>query len=231
MTYLKLFLDYLDAIEPLGDAERGRLFTALMQYARTGEAPQLSGNERFLFPMMRAQIDRDRAAGEALSSSRSAAGKQSARSRGSKCQQDQQVSTKAANVNKSSKDKDKEKDKDEDVPPPHPPSGEGGAPWGEALTCAFEDWIRYKNEKRQGYKPQGLRALRSEICRCAQQYGEDAVVALIRRSMAANWQGIAFDRLSASGGRGEAAKQGDTAWMKRILEERKRQEGRKGETP
>ena len=61
MIYIKLFLDYLDAVEPLGDAERGRLFTALMQYARTGEAPQLSGNERFLFPMMRAQIDRDSA--------------------------------------------------------------------------------------------------------------------------------------------------------------------------
>lgn len=60
MTYIKLFIDYLDAIEPLGDAERGRLFTSLLVYARTGEAPQLGGNERFLFPMMRAQIDRDR---------------------------------------------------------------------------------------------------------------------------------------------------------------------------
>ena len=53
MIYIRLFLDYLEAIEPLGDAERGRLFTALLEYARTGEAPQLGGNERFLFPMMR----------------------------------------------------------------------------------------------------------------------------------------------------------------------------------
>ena len=59
VTYIKVFVDYLDAIEPLGDAERGRLFTALLEYARTGEAPQLGGNERFIFPMMRAQIDRD----------------------------------------------------------------------------------------------------------------------------------------------------------------------------
>ena len=43
MTYIKLFIDYLEAIEPLGDAERGRLFTALLQYAKTGEAPQLGG--------------------------------------------------------------------------------------------------------------------------------------------------------------------------------------------
>lgn len=75
MTYIKLFVDYLDAIEPLGDAERGRLFTSLLEYARTGEAPQLGGNERFLFPMMRAQIDRDNAAMAGLSEARSKAGK------------------------------------------------------------------------------------------------------------------------------------------------------------
>ena len=56
ITYIKVFVDYLDAIEPLGDAERGRLFTSLLTYARSGEVPQLNGNERFLFPMMRAQI-------------------------------------------------------------------------------------------------------------------------------------------------------------------------------
>ena len=58
MTYIKLFIDYLDAIEPLGDAERGRLFTSLLVYARTGEAPQLGGNERFLFPMFKGRVDR-----------------------------------------------------------------------------------------------------------------------------------------------------------------------------
>ena len=64
MVYIKLFLDYLDAIEPLGDAERGRLFTALLEYAKTGEVPQLGGNERFIFPMMKATLDRDIAATE-----------------------------------------------------------------------------------------------------------------------------------------------------------------------
>ena len=60
LKYLKVFVDYLDAIEPLSDAERGRLFTALLEYGRTGVAPQLGGNERFLFPMMKAQIDREK---------------------------------------------------------------------------------------------------------------------------------------------------------------------------
>lgn len=111
MIYIRLFLDYLDAIEPLGDAERGRLFTALMQYARTGEAPQLNGNERFLFPMMRAQIDRDEAAAEGLSESRSAAGKKGAQAKASKAKQNKQL----PDLNsKSSYNNDKDNDKDDE---------------------------------------------------------------------------------------------------------------------
>lgn len=117
VTYIKIFVDYLDAIEPLGDAERGRLFTSLLTYARTGEAPQLGGNERFLFPMMRAQLDRDIAAMAGVSEARSKAAKAS---KSSKCEQMQQMqqmqanAANAANADKSSKDKDKDKDKDDD---------------------------------------------------------------------------------------------------------------------
>nr|DAH98713.1 MAG TPA: hypothetical protein [Caudoviricetes sp.] len=111
VTYIKIFVDYLDAIEPLGDAERGRLFTSLLTYARTGEAPQLGGNERFLFPMMRAQLDRDIAAMAGVSEARSKAAKAS---KGSKCEQMQQMQANAANADKRSKDKDKDKDKDDD---------------------------------------------------------------------------------------------------------------------
>ena len=111
VTYIKIFVDYLDAIEPLGDAERGRLFTSLLTYARTGEAPQLGGNERFLFPMMRAQLDRDIAAMAGVSEARSKAAKAS---KSSKCEQMQQMQANAANASKSCKDEDKDKDKDED---------------------------------------------------------------------------------------------------------------------
>ena len=117
ITYIKVFVDYLDAIEPLGDAERGRLFTSLLEYARTGEAPQLCGNERFLFPMMRAQIDRDTASMVELSEARSRAGKTGAEAK--------QANAKFAKQNKQmpnlpsksiyDKDKDKDKDKDESI--------------------------------------------------------------------------------------------------------------------
>ena len=57
--YFNAYHSYLEAIEPLNDAERGRLFTACLFYSMTGEVPELRGNERFVFAGMRSQIDRD----------------------------------------------------------------------------------------------------------------------------------------------------------------------------
>ena len=57
--FFNAYHSYLEAIEPLNDAERGRLFTACLSYSMTGEAPELRGNERFVFAGMKSQIDRD----------------------------------------------------------------------------------------------------------------------------------------------------------------------------
>lgn len=57
--YFKVFHSYLKSIEPLNDAERGRLFTAMLEYSITGVEPKLNGNERFIFPTMKANLDRE----------------------------------------------------------------------------------------------------------------------------------------------------------------------------
>lgn len=128
LTYIKVFVDYLDAIELLGDAERGRLFTALLEYGRTGVAPQLGGNERFLFPMMRAQIDRDKASLEAESSTYSEAGKKGAKARWQghkKDSLDSQAKPGHKKDGQDGKDKEEDKDKDkEDIAPLLSPQGE-----------------------------------------------------------------------------------------------------------
>jgi len=61
MSYFCAYHSFLETIEPLSDAERGRLFTACLEYSRTGKTPDLSGNERFIFPSIKSQIDRDNA--------------------------------------------------------------------------------------------------------------------------------------------------------------------------
>lgn len=67
--YLITYHDNIKALRLLSDAERGRLYLALLEYSmkdedyqggnRQYENPKLSGNERFMFEVMKAQIDRD----------------------------------------------------------------------------------------------------------------------------------------------------------------------------
>ena len=60
MIFVKLFADDLIAAEELTYEEKGRLFEAVIMYASTGEKPNLPGNERFVFPWMKARIDREK---------------------------------------------------------------------------------------------------------------------------------------------------------------------------
>lgn len=57
-NYIPFFIDDQEALEPLDDAECGRLFKALLEYGRTGEPQEISGNERFLYPIFRNRIER-----------------------------------------------------------------------------------------------------------------------------------------------------------------------------
>lgn len=59
VEYFCAYHSYLDSMELLNDGERGRLFTACLEYSKTGVAPRLTGNERYVFSTIRAQIDRD----------------------------------------------------------------------------------------------------------------------------------------------------------------------------
>ena len=59
LAYVCLYLSYRESLEPYTMEERGRLVTAMMDYQATGEMPTFSGNERFLWPTLRSQLDRD----------------------------------------------------------------------------------------------------------------------------------------------------------------------------
>jgi len=57
--YFLAYHSYLENWEDLSDAECGRLFRAALKYSITGEAPSLTGCERYLFKTVKSQIDRD----------------------------------------------------------------------------------------------------------------------------------------------------------------------------
>lgn len=60
ICYVKAYFDWIEQTAALSDAERGRLFIAILEYARTGLEPKLDGREGILFPVFRTTIDRDK---------------------------------------------------------------------------------------------------------------------------------------------------------------------------
>ena len=67
--------------------------------------------------------------------------------------------------------------------------------FSDGLKEKVEEWLQYKTEKRDGYKPTGLKSLLTQVQHNADQHGEQAVIELIDSCMAANWRGIIWDKL------------------------------------
>lgn len=105
---------WLKALEPFGDAERGRIWTALLEYSN-GLAidGHSSGNERFILPMLLDQIDRDAEKREQFAEKQRENGKKGGRPPKPK---ETQENPENPTQPKKPKDKDKNKDKDKDIP-------------------------------------------------------------------------------------------------------------------
>ena len=65
------------------------------------------------------------------------------------------------------------------------------------------EWVEYKRGRRQGYKPQGLRSLATQLAKAAKQHGEAAVCEIVDQSIANGYQGILWDRLGRGGSGGK----------------------------
>ena len=58
MKVLQVYTDFADAMKELNDAERGRLFVAMLEYARSGAEPVFRGVEKILWPVAKLNIDK-----------------------------------------------------------------------------------------------------------------------------------------------------------------------------
>ncbi len=68
--------------------------------------------------------------------------------------------------------------------------------FNEPVRSAVRDWLNYKKERRETYKSTGLKSLLTEIENRVKRHGEQAVAEVIRLSMANNWRGIIWDRIT-----------------------------------
>ena len=215
---------YLEDMEQLNDAERGRLFTACLIYSKTGKAPELRGNERFVFPSFRSKIDRDIENYTAKSEKQAANARKrwdAAASHGMRWH--------ANGCQTCQEEKEEEKEEEENNIPPLPPNG-GNPPEPKQpevdlsglsphMQMKLGQWLVYKKERRENYKPTGLQVLVTRIRTSAEKYGEAAVCELIDNSMSSGYRGILFDRLQQRGAVPKVQKNTIPSWEAGSLEQ------------
>ena len=132
--YVKAYYDWIEQTAALEDDEKGRLFVAILEYARSGEIPDTLGRESLLFPVFKAVIDRDAQKSGTLAQN-GAAGGRASKANVSKCKQTQANVSKCkqtqANVSKCKptnnirhKTEDKGHKTEDDTPPKSPSTGD-----------------------------------------------------------------------------------------------------------
>lgn len=94
--------------------------------------------------------------------------------------------------NATEEDKKENKNKNKNKEPPCPLTEFG---FSLPLQEKIEEWLTYKAEKKDTYKPTGFRSLMKRMAKQTAEYGEQAVMDLIDECMAANWKGIIWERI------------------------------------
>lgn len=67
--------------------------------------------------------------------------------------------------------------------------------FSELSKAKIEEWLTYKKERKETYKPTGLKSLLTQIENNISTYGEQKVIDLISECMAAGYKGIIWDKL------------------------------------
>lgn len=242
--YFCCYHSYLEVMEQLNDTERGRLFTACLTYSKTGEAPELRGNERFVFPAFRSQIDRDNANYEETCRKRSKSA--STRWNAKDANASKSIPDDANDAKEKEKEKAKTNTKANSIPPYPPTKPAASKPEPDeaaeldrlpaGLREVMGEWLEYKRQRREKYTPVGLTALISETINNANSYGENAVAHIVRTSMASGYKGIVWDRLQQNAGRGRKELVPDWAnkpseWEKDAVRRMMEQEKNDGNDP
>ena len=79
--------------------------------------------------------------------------------------------------------------------PNQKPDDSIGYTFSELMQEAVNDWLSYKKERHEAYKPTGKKMVLSEIENKLKVYNESDVIDTMRESMANNWKGICWDKL------------------------------------
>lgn len=76
---MKLWSSYVEYFLPYTDEQVGRLVMAMLDYALNGVVPEFNGEERFVWPAIKRDIDEGKKAAAAVSQKRSESGRRGGR--------------------------------------------------------------------------------------------------------------------------------------------------------
>lgn len=145
--YVKAYYDWIEQTAALSDAERGRLFIAVLEYARSGLEPKLDGRESILFPVFRATIDRDNKIAKTNAQNGALGG------RGNKATESELKRNKATESElkptQEKRHKTQEKDKDKDYD-----KDESKKAHGRFAPPSVEEVVSYCRERKNGVDAQ-----------------------------------------------------------------------------
>lgn len=67
--------------------------------------------------------------------------------------------------------------------------------FSSALQKTINDWIAYKDERKEGYKPKGLEMWISQLRNHTKTYEDKHIIEVIEKSMASQYKGVVWDWL------------------------------------
>lgn len=68
----------------------------------------------------------------------------------------------------------------------------------DVMADKLREWFKYKTERKDGYKEQGMKSLLKQVANKVSVYGDAAVCNLIDECMSNGWKGIIWDKLQSS---------------------------------
>jgi hypothetical protein len=136
---LKVYFDFEVKAKEYDDEEKGRLLLAMLRYAKDGTEGTLTGNERFVFPVFKAQIDEDIRVYETKVSNGSNGGRPPVNNRKPKETENNRTEPKETETAKKEERRNKKEDKRESIRRFTPPT--------------IEQVTEYCRERNNGVNP------------------------------------------------------------------------------
>lgn len=167
------YRSFYESVEDLSPEEFKRCVMAILQYGLDGIEPEVDGISKTVFKLVKPQIDKNNQ--RYLNGLKGGKPKDNQNETKPK----PNVTKRKPNVNVNVNDNVNELISNSEL--------------SDAVKEKTKQWVEYKKERREGYKPTGLKSLLTQISNKEKESGAIAVINVIDLSMSNGWKGIIWD--------------------------------------